>query len=137
MASLELSPAIQTQLDSMYQNRKPLKLSQRVDLAALGLSPATQAQLDSIFAGPSFPLFMGYSERYDLAKQKLQGRVLYWFLAGELRTGIKFGSEAYVDARWQSFEQSNPFPEYTEASSGNEQDPSPTTRATRSRLHPP
>ena len=115
VSSLELSPAAQAQLDSMFQNRKPLKLSQRVDLAALGLSPATQSQLDSIFAGPSFPIFLGAAERYDLAKQKLQGRVLYWFLAGELRTGIKFGQEAYVDARWQSFEENNPFPEYTEA----------------------
>ena len=115
MASLELSPAAQSQLDSMYQNRQPLKLSQKVDLAALGLSSAVQTQLDSIVAGPSFPLYMGYSERYDLAKQKLQGRVLYWFLAGDLRTGIKSGLEAYVDARWQSFVESNPFPEYTEA----------------------
>ena len=115
MASLELSPTIQTQLDSMFQNRKPLKLSQRVDLASLGLSPAIQTQLDSIFAGPSFPLFLGTAERYDFAKQKLQGRVLYWFLAGELRTAIKWGLEAYVDARWQSFAESNPFPEYTEA----------------------
>ena len=115
LSSLELSPAAQSQLDSMFQNRKPLKLSQRVDLAALGLSPSIQSQLDSIFAGPSFPVLGGATERYDLAKQKLQGRVLYWFLAGELRIGIKFGSEAYVDARWQSFVESNPFPEYTEA----------------------
>ena len=115
MASLELSPTIQTQLDSMFQNRKPLKLSQRVDLAALGLSPAAQAQLDSIFAGPSFSIMLGAPERYDFAKQKLQGRVLYWFLAGELMDGIRRGFEAYVDARWQSFEESNPFPEYTEA----------------------
>ena len=115
LSSLELSPAAQAQLDSMFQNRKPLKLSQRVDLAALDLSPATQAQLDSIFAGSSFPIFGGAGERYDLAQQKLQGRVLYWFLAGELRNGIRFGHEAYVDARWQSFAESNPFPEYTEA----------------------
>ena len=115
LSILELSPAAQSQLDSMFQNRQPLKLSQRIDLAALGLSPSIQAQLDSIFAGPSFPVLGGTTERYDLAKQKLQGRVLYWFLAGELRNGIKFGSEAYVDARWQSFEESNPFPEYTEA----------------------
>ena len=117
LAGLGLSPATQAQLDSMYsvyQNSPPLKLSQRIDLAGLGLSPATQAQLDSIFAGPSFPISPGAAERYDLAKQKLQGRVLYWFLAGELRTGIKFGLEAYVDARWQSFVESNPFPEYTE-----------------------
>ena len=26
----------------------------------------------------------GIAERYDRAQQKLQGRVLYWFLAGEL-----------------------------------------------------
>ena len=115
LSNLELSSAAQSQLDSMYQNRKPLKLSQRLDLAALGLSPTAQSQLDSIFAGPSFPISLGAAERYDLAKQKLQGRVLYWFLAGELRTGIKFGHEAYVDARWQSFAESNPFPEYTEA----------------------
>ena len=115
MSSLELSPTAQTQLDSMFQNRKPLKLSQRIDLTALGLSQSTQAQLDSIFAGPSFPFSPGAAERYDLAKQKLQGRVLYWFLAGELRIGIRRGLEAYVDARWQSFEESNPFPEYTEA----------------------
>ena len=115
LSSLELSPTAQTQLDSMFQNRKPLKLSQRIDLAALDLSPATQAQLDTIFARPSFPFSPGAAERYDLAKQKLQGRVLYWFLAGELRNGIRHGLEAYVDARWQSFEASNPFPEYTEA----------------------
>ena len=118
LSSLELSSAAQAQLDSMYsiyQNSPPLKLSQRIDLTALGLAEETQTQLDSIFAGPSFPVFMGYSERYDLAQQKLQGRVLYWFLAGELRAGIKFGHEAYVDARWQSFAENNPFPEYTEA----------------------
>ncbi len=115
LASLELSPTDQVQLDSMYQNRKPLKLSQRIDLAALGLSPAIQSQLDSIFAGPSFPVSSWAAELYDLAKQKLQGRVLYWFLAGELRDEIRRGHEAYVDARWQSFAESNPFPEYTAA----------------------
>ena len=84
-----------------YTKNRPL--SAKVDLSSLELSPATQAQLDSIFAGPSFPISLGAAERYDLAKQKLQGRVLYWFLAGELRTGIRFGNEAYVDARWKSF----------------------------------
>ena len=114
-ARIDLSPAGQAQLDSMHQNRQPLKLSQRIDLVALGLSPAGQAQLDSIFAGPSFIIPRGGAERYDLAQQKLQGRVLYWFLAGELKDGIRHGYEAYVDARWQSFEEINPFPEYTEA----------------------
>ena len=119
MSSLALSSAVQAQLDSMYQNRfqnrQLFKPSQRVDLAALGLSPAVQAQLDSIFAGRSFSPFLGAVERYDLAKQKLEGRVLYWFLAGELKDGIKHGFEAYVDTRWPSFAESNPFPEYTEA----------------------
>ena len=115
LSGLGVSPVAQAQLDSMFQNRQPLKLSQRVDLAALGLSEAVQTQLDSIFAGPSFSIMRGSLERYDLAQQKLQGRVLYWFLAGELRDGIRRGFEAYVDARWPSFEKGNLFPEYTEA----------------------
>ena len=118
LSSLELSEAVQAQLDSLYfahQNRPPLKLSERIDLAALGLSEATQAQLDSIFAGPSFPVFRRTPERYDLSPQRLQGRVLYWSLARELMLGISIGSEAFVDARWPSFKESNPFPEYTEA----------------------
>ena len=118
LSGLELSEAVQTQLDSMYfvyQNSPPPKLSQRIDLAALGLSEETQAQLDSIFAGPSFRIYLGTPERYDLAQQKLQGRVLYWSLARELMLGISFDCEAFVDARWQSFKESNPFPEYTEA----------------------
>ena len=118
LSGLELSEAVQAQLDSLYfayQNSPPLKLSERIDLAALGLSEAVQAQLDSIFAGPSFPIFRRTPERYDLAQQRLQGRVLYWSLARELMLGIGLGNEAFVDARWQSFVESNPFPEYTEA----------------------
>jgi len=114
MSGLEL-PATQSQLDSMYQNRQPLKPSHGIDSAALGLSEETQAQLDSILAGPSFHASREGAERYDLAKQKLQGRVLYWFLAGELMHGIRRSFEAYVDARWPSFKESNSFPEYTEA----------------------
>ena len=115
MSSLELSPATQSQLDSMYQNRQPLKPSHGIDSAGLGLSPTVHAQLDSILAGPSFHASREGAERYDLAKQKLQGRVLYWFLAGELMHGIRRSFEAFVDARWQSFAEGNPFPEYTEA----------------------
>ena len=70
LSGLGLSPTIHAQLDSMFQNRKPLKLSQRIDLAALGLSEETQAQLDSIFAGPSFPIFLGLPERYDHSPAK-------------------------------------------------------------------
>ena len=118
LSGLELSEVVQAELDSLYfayQNRPPLKLSERIDLAALGLSEETQAQLDSIYAGPSFSVFRRTPERYDLALQRLQGRVLYWSLARELMLGIDFDSEAFVDARWQSFKESNPFPEYTEA----------------------
>ena len=118
LSDLELSEAVQAQLDSMYfayQNSPPPKLSERIDLAALGLSEAVQTQLDSIFAGPSFPIFRRTPERYDLAQQRLQGRVLYWSLARELMLGISLDNEAFVDARWQSFKESNPFPEYTEA----------------------
>ena len=119
LAGLELSPAAQAQLDSMYQNRyqdrKRLRPAQRIDLATLGLAEETQAQLDSIFAGPYSSPARGYVERYDLAKQKLHGRVLYWFLTGELMDGIKHDFAAFVDARWPSFAEGNPFPEYTEA----------------------
>ena len=122
LSGLGLSPAVHAQLDSMYDaNRAPRlshgapRLWQKIDLSGLGLSPDIQSQLYSILAGASFYVSPGIAERYDLAKQKLQGRVLYWFLAGELRNGIRDGDEAYVDARWQSFAESNPFPEYTEA----------------------
>ena len=124
LSGLGLSPAVHAQLDSMYDAyRRAPKLShgaprlwQKIDLSGLGLSPDIQSQLYSILAGASFSLPPpGIAERYDLAQQKLQGRVLYWFLAGELRDGIRSGYEAYVDARWQSFAESNPFPEYTEA----------------------
>ena len=124
LSGLGLSPAIHAQLDSMYDaHRRAPKLShggprlwQKIDLSGLGLSPDIQSQLYSILAGASFSLPPpGIAERYDLAQQKLQGRVLYWFLAGELRNGIRDGYEAYVDARLQSFAESNPFPEYTEA----------------------
>ena len=118
LSGLELSEAVQAEIDSLYfahQNSPPPKLSERIDLASLGLSEAVQAQLDSIFAGPSFTVFRRTPERYDLSPQRLQGRVLYWSLARELMLGISLGSEAFVDARWPSFKESNPFPEYTEA----------------------
>ena len=110
-----------------------------VDLAALGLSPGHPIPTRLHLCRTEFSNVLGgATERYDLAKQKLQGRVLYWFLAGELRIGIKWGCEAFVDARWQSFEENNPFPEYTEALQAEmNKTLDPTTRATRSRFHPP
>ena len=54
---------------------------------------------------------------YDLAKQKLDGRVLYWFLAGELVNGFERGHTdfALVHERWEEFKETNPYPEYNEA----------------------
>ena len=116
LSGLGLSPAVHAQLDSMYDAHRAPRLSQKIDLSGLGLSPDIQSQLYSILAGASSLVPPpGIAERYDRAQQKLQGRVLYWFLAGELRNGIRDGYEAYVDARWQFFAESNPFPEYTEA----------------------
>ena len=79
------------------------------------LSEATQTQLDSIYTpvGRTWNL----AKKYDLAKQKLGGRVLYWFLAGELIDGFKRGgSEAFALTyrQWEDFQQINPHPEYNE-----------------------
>ena len=78
LSSLKLSEAALAQLDSMYEHRQPLKLSAKIDLSSLGLSEAALAQLDSIYAGKGH----WFGSRYNLAKEKLEGRVLYWFLAG-------------------------------------------------------
>ena len=103
-------------LDLEAKWERPPRLADEYKLSGLGLSPDIQSQLYSILAGASLsPPPPMIAERYDLAQQKLQGRVLYWFLAGELRNGIREGYEAYVDAHLQSFAESNPFPEYTEA----------------------
>ena len=115
LSSLELSAAAQAQLDSMYEHRQPLGLSAKIDLSGLELSEAVQAQLDSIYAdrGPRF------GSSYNLAKEKLEGRVLYWFLAGEMINRFKHDrSEAFAEwaqRKWEEFQQINPYPEYNEA----------------------
>ena len=112
LAGLGLSEAAQVQLDSMYEHRQPLGLSAKIDLSSLGLSEAVQAQLDSIYAAES-------SYRSNLAKEKLEGRVLYWFLAGELLERFKRGrSESFgtwAQHKWEEFQEINPYPEYNEA----------------------
>ena len=112
LAGLGLSEAAQARLDSMYEHRQPLGLSAKIDLSSLGLSEAIQTQLDSIYAAES-------SYRSNLAKEKLEGRVLYWFLAGELLDRFKYGrSEAFgtwAQHKWEEFQQINPYPEYNEA----------------------
>ena len=136
LSRLDLSPATQSQLDSMYQNRQPLKPSHGIDSAALGLSPApnpnsTPSLPDRVFMPPE------KAQNDTTAKQKLQGRVLYWFLAGELMDGIRRGREAYVDARWQYFcgEQSLSRI-HRGPPSGNELALDAATGTTRSRFHP-
>ncbi|MCY3667032.1 MAG: TlpA disulfide reductase family protein [Gemmatimonadetes bacterium] len=76
------------------------------------LSEAIQIQVDTP-VGRTWNL----AKRYDLAKQKLEGRVLYWFLAGELIDGFeRGGSEAFALTyrKWEDFQQINPHPEYNE-----------------------
>ena len=116
-SELSLSAAAVAQLDSLYEHRRSLKLSEKLDLAELGLSEAAQAQLDSIYAAPWMRRVSFGGKRYDLAKQKLEGRVLYWFLAGELINGFERGHTdfALVNERWEKFKETNPYPEYNEA----------------------
>ena len=113
-----LSDPARTQLDSMYEHPQRPKLSERIDLSSLGLSEAVQAQLDSITAGNLVTLekWSSTSARYDLAQEKLEGRVLYWFLAGELIRGFKRGSKDFsaTKDKWEEFQEINPHPEYTE-----------------------
>ena len=112
-----LSEAARAQLDSMYEHRQPLKLSERIDLSSLGLSGAVQAQLDSMTTGNrTLKTWNSSSARYDLAEEKLEGRVLYWFLAGEVIRGFKRDSAAFEFAqrKWEEFQEINPHSEYTE-----------------------
>ena len=113
-----LSEAARAQLDSMYEHRQPLKLSERIDLSSLGLSGAVQAQLDSMTTGNrTLKTWSSFSARYDLAEEKLAGRVLYWFLAGEVIRGFKRDSASFEFAqrKWEEFQENNPHLEYTEA----------------------
>ena len=116
LSAVGLSAVAQAQLDSLYEHRQPLRLSEKVDLSGLGLSAAVQAQLDSIYATGRWTV-RHFTKRYDLAKEKLKGRVLYWFLAEGLIRGFKQGSDAFASAqrKWEDFQEINPHPEYTEA----------------------
>ena len=117
LSAVGLSPAAQAELDSLYEHREPLRLSEKIDLASLGLSDAVQAQLDSVYKYKERRNSYSFPKRYDLAKKKLEGRVLYWFLAQEVIRGFESDWEAFALAhrKWEDFQQSNPYPEYTEA----------------------
>ncbi len=116
LSELDQTPEVVAHLDSLYENRQPLKLSQKLDLAGLGLPQAVQAKLDSIYAirKRSIPRL---PHRIDLAEKKLKGRVLYWFLAGELIRSFEYGGENFelVRRKWRDFRATNPYPEYNAA----------------------
>ena len=116
-SELSLSAAAVARLDSLYEQRRSLKLSEKLDLSEFGLSAAAQSQLDSIYAAPWMRRISFGGKRYNLAKQKLDGKVLYWFLAGELVNGFERGHTdfALVHERWEEFKETNPYPEYNEA----------------------
>ena len=52
---------------------------------------------------------------YHLAKRLLHGKVLYFFLAGEIIDDFQDGRFDQGEQRWAEFRQDNPYPAYTEA----------------------
>ncbi len=115
MSGLGLSDSLQAQLDSSYANHKSRKLSDIIDLAQFDLSATAQARLDSLFAEPLGWTTYDFAQRYDQAKKSMEGRVLYWYLAGQVIKGFEGGSEQFERARekWEDFKKINPYPEYT------------------------
>ncbi len=55
-----------------------------------------------------------YSD-YNQAKRKLHGKVLFFFLAGEIVRDFLYGRYDQGEQRLAGFRQDNPYPEYTEA----------------------
>ena len=51
---------------------------------------------------------------YNHAKRLLRGKVLYFFLAGEIVMDFQYGLFNIGEHRWAEFLQDNPYPEYTE-----------------------
>ncbi len=51
---------------------------------------------------------------YNHAKRLLRGKVLYFFLAGEIVLDFQYGLFNIGEQRWAEFLQDNPYPEYTE-----------------------
>ena len=51
---------------------------------------------------------------YNHAKRLLRGKVLYFFLAGEIVKDFQYGLFNIGEQRWAEFLQDNPYPEYTE-----------------------
>ena len=114
LSGLDLSAENSAYLDSLYKNRQPLRLSDKLDLAGLGLAQPVHAKLDSIYAIKRRSV-SALPRRIDLAEKKLKGRVRYWFVAGELIRGFQRGGAnfAAVNRMWREFQATNPYPEYS------------------------
>ena len=59
-------------------------------------------------------LIQPHTITYHLAKRLLHGKVLYFFLAGEIINDFQRGRFDQGEQRWAEFLQDNPYPEYTE-----------------------
>ena len=116
LSALGLSGDAQVQLDSLYEHRRRLALSERIDLSSLGLSAAARTQLDSLYADLGSRTWLQPWRTYELAGEKLEGRVLYWYLAGELIDRFEDGQAfAFAHRKWEGFQAANPYPELAEA----------------------
>ena len=116
LSALGLSEVAWAQLDSLYENRQRPRLSEKIDLSGLGLSVATRTRLDSLYADAGSRTWLQPWRKYDLAKEKLEGRVLYWYLADQLIDGFERGENfAVAHRKWEEFQAANPYPEYEEA----------------------
>ena len=116
LSALGLSGVAQVRLDSLYENRRRLALSEKIDLSSLGLSAAARTQLDSLYADLGSRTWLQRWRTYDLAGERLDGRVLYWYLAGELIDAFERGQAfAFTHRKWEEFQAANHYPELAEA----------------------
>ena len=72
-----------------------------------------RVQLEQLSDSQRQDLFATYT-RYNQAKQALHGKVLYFFLAGEIVRDFQHGHFDQGEQRLAEFLQDNPYPEYTE-----------------------
>ena len=70
-------------------------------------------QLEQLSESQRQDLFETYT-RYNQAKRLLHGKVLYFFLAGEIVRDFQHGHFDQGEQRLAEFLQDNPYPEYTE-----------------------
>ena len=82
-------------------------------------------------------LIQPHNISYHLAKRLLHGRVLFFFLAGEIIEDLQEGRFDQGEQRLAEFLQDNPYPAYTEGRRGSRAGNSQAqTRGAGARLHP-